>query len=119
MMEENTNKAIAINSFILYVKMIVMVICSLFTTRFALKALGVVDFGLYSVLGGIISFMVIFNTIMVSTSHRFIAVSIGKGNLIETLKQFNVNLIIHVGIAIMTFAIAIPVGNWYIYNTIY
>ena len=95
-----------------------MVICSLFTTRFALRALGIVDFGLYSVLGGIISFMVLFNTIMVSTSHRFIAVSIGKDNRKETSKQFNVNLVIHTGIAVITFVVAIPVGNWYIYNFI-
>ncbi len=86
-MQENTNKAIAINSIILYVKMIVMVVCSVFNTRFALKALGVVDFGLYSVVGGIISFMIIFNTIMVSTSHRFIAVSIGKDNIFNVRKQ--------------------------------
>lgn len=117
-MRENTNKAIAINSVILYIKMAVMVICSVFTTRFSLQALGVVDFGLYSVLGGIISFMVIFNTIMVSTSHRFMAVAIGKGDTLESAKQFNVNLLVHVGITVATLFISLPVGNWYIANYI-
>ena len=113
-MQENTNKAIIFNSIVLYVKLVISTICSLFTTRFALQALGVVDYGLYSVLGGIISFIAIFNTIMVSSSNRFIAVAIGKGDVEETNKQFNVNLIIHIGIALLAFLIAYPVGEWYI-----
>lgn len=113
-MIENTNKAIAINSIILYGKMVINTICALLTTRFALQALGVVDYGLSSVLGGIISFISILNTIMLSTSNRFIAVAIGKGVLEEINKQFNVNLLLHVAIAILALFIAIPLGEWYI-----
>lgn len=113
-MKENTNRAIAYNSFVLYVKLAVIIICGLFTTRFALQALGVTDYGLYSVLGGIISFIAIFNTIMVSSSNRFIAVAIGKGNMDEANKQFNVNLTIHVAIALLATLLAYPLGEWYI-----
>ena len=113
-MQENTNKAIAFNSLVLYAKMGITTVCALLTTRFALKALGFVDFGLYAVLGGIISFISIFNTIMLSTSNRFIAVAIGKGNVNEANKQFNVNLLVHVAIAILALIIAYPVGAWYI-----
>ncbi len=113
---ENTNKAIAVNSIILYGRMIVTVLCSVLTTRFALQALGINDFGLYSLLGGIISFVSIFNTIMLSTSNRFIAVAIGKGDEKEINAQVNVSLVIHVCIAVLTFLIAFPVGDWYISN---
>lgn len=113
---ENTNKAIAVNSVILYVRMIVNVLCSVLTTRFALQALGINDFGLYSLLGGIISFVSIFNTIMLSTSNRFIAVAIGKGDSEEINTQFNVSLVIHACIAILTIIIAFPVGDWYVNN---
>ena len=113
---ENTNKAIAVNSVILYGRMIVNVLCSILTTRFALQALGVNDFGLFSLLGGIISFVSIFNTIMLSTSNRFIAVAIGKGDQEEINKQFNVSLIIHASIAVLTLTIAFPIGDWYINN---
>ena len=89
-------------------------VCALLTTRFALQALGVVDFGLYAVLGGIISLISIFNTIMLSTSNRFIAVAIGKGDVEEANKQFNVNLTVHVAIALLALLIAFPLGNWYI-----
>lgn len=113
-MKENTNKAIALNSIILYGRMIATVLCSILTTRYALQALGINDFGLYSLLGGIMSFVSIFNTIMLSTSNRFIAVAIGKGDMGEVNTQFNVSLVIHASIAVLTFLIAYPVGDWYI-----
>ena len=62
--------------------------------------------------------MAICNSIMISVSHRFIAVAVGKGNTHETNKVFNVNLVIHVLIAIATLILAIPIGHWYIANHI-
>lgn len=117
-MQENTNRAILINSIILYVKLIITAITGLLTTRFALKALGVDDFGLFSVVGGVISFIAIVNTIMMSTSNRFIATAIGKDDDRLINDTFNVNVIIHVVIAIITLVIAYPLGDWYILNHI-
>ena len=115
-MQENTNRIIAFNTLVLYIELAFNAIRTLLATRFALKALGVDDFGLYSVLGSIISFMSIFNTVMLSTSNRFIAVAIGKGDIQEINEQFNINLLIHIVIAILTLVIALPVGDWYIHR---
>lgn len=115
-MQENTNKAIAYNTAILYFRLLAISVCSLFTTRFALKALGVNDFGLFSVLGSIISFIAIVNTIMLSTSNRFIAVAIGKGDSEDINKVFSVNVIIHTCVAVVTLLIAFPIGEWYIHK---
>lgn len=115
-MVENTNKAIAINSIINYAKMGINTILALFTTRFALQALGVVDYGLFAVLGSIISFIGIFNTSMLSTCNRFIAVAIGKGDESEINKQFNVNLVIFISLALIMFLVAYPIGEWYLHN---
>lgn len=117
-MQENTNKAIAVNSIILYARMGINTILALFTTRFALQALGVADYGLFSVLGGIISFMGIFNTIMLSTCNRFLAVAIGKGDLHNINKTFNVNLIIFIGCALLLLFLAVTIGDWYVRNKI-
>ncbi len=114
LMKENTNKAIAINTLYLYVRLVFNAVSMLFCTRFALKALGVDDFGLYSVLGSIVSFMSIMNTIMLSTSNRFIAVAIGKGDNKLVNSQLNVNIAIHVAITVLTIAVALPIGSWYI-----
>lgn len=93
-------------------------ILALFTTRFALQALGVTDFGLFSVLGSIISFMGVFNTIMLSTCNRFLAVAIGQNNNDEINKTFNINLVIFIGCAIILFIVGFLVGDWYIRNYI-
>lgn len=115
-MKENTNKAIAINTVYLYVRLVFNAVSMLFCTRFALEAMGVDDFGLYSVLGSIVSFMGIMNTIMLSTSNRFIAVAIGKGNDKLVNSQLNVSIAIHVAIAFLTIIIALTFGSWYIYR---
>ena len=112
------NKKIAKNSLILYVRLFIVSVCSLFTTRYALQALGVDDFGLFSVVGSIIVFMAIINTMMVSTSTRFITVALGRGDIQDVNKQFNVNLIIHIAIAIITLLFAIPLGELYIHKFI-
>lgn len=117
-MKENTNSAIIINSIILYLRLGITAICGLLTTRFALQALGVDDFGLFSVVGGIISFIAIFNTIMLSTSNRFIATAIGKGIEDSIRDTFNVSLYIHCVIALLTLVVAFPLGEWYIQENI-
>ena len=117
-MIENTNKAILLNSLILYVRLVIIAISGLLTTRYALLALGVDDFGIFSVVGSIVSFIAIINTIMLSTSNRFIAVAIGKKNEKLINETFNVNLVIHVLIAVFTLFVAIPIGEWYIGNYI-
>lgn len=115
-MQENTNKTIVINSIILYARLIIITCCSLLTVRFALKALGIVDYGLFSMLASIISFIGVINTIMAGTARRFIAVAIGKNDLNEANQQFNVNFIILVAIAFFFLIFSIPIGQCYIYN---
>lgn len=115
-MKENSNKALITNSTILYLNLAITSICGFMTTRFALQALGVVDYGLFSVIGGIIAIISIINTIMVSTSNRFIAISIGKNDTQETNNIFNICLKIHFKIALITALIAYPLGIWYIYE---
>lgn len=118
LMKENTNKSLAINAIILYVQLIIVSVFGFISTRWALIALGMDDFGLFSVLASLMSFIGIVNTIMISTSHRFIAVAIGKNDLNEANAIFNVNLIIHIGVAVFTFLVAYPIGDWYIDNYI-
>lgn len=112
--KENTNRSLATNTTYLYIKLAVTSICSFFTTRFALQALGVVDYGLFSVLGSIVSFIAILNTIMVSTTNRYIAVSLGRGNINDANKYFNVCWSIHLAVALLTALVAFPIGHWYI-----
>ena len=115
-MQENTNLSIAVNTIILYVRLAIVSVCGLLYTRFSMQALGVDDYGLFSVVACIITFVSVVNTIMVVTSNRFLAVAIGRGNMVEANRQFCVNLIIHVLIAVITIVLALPLGHCYIAN---
>ena len=84
-MQENTNKAIAYNTIILYIRLGITLVFGLLTTRYALRALGVIDFGLTSVVGSIIVFINIVNTTMLG----FLAAKTGVVSLDSLLKTIN------------------------------
>lgn len=115
-MKENTNKVIAVNTLILYIRLALVSLCGLLYTRFSLQALGANDYGLFAVVGCIITFACIINTVMIVTSNRFMAMAIGKRDSEAVCRTFNVNIIIHFAIAILTLLIALPIGHWYITN---
>lgn len=117
-MRANTNKTILTNTILLYVRLVFVSICGLFITRFSLIALGEEDYGLFTVVGGIISFISIMNTIMISSSNRFLAIAIGKGNNNEINNQFNVCLIVHILLAVIFLLLSFPLGHFYISNYI-
>lgn len=108
------NKKIVKNSLILYIRLIVLSGIGLVTSRFILQALGVSDFGLYNVVGGIVFMMAFLNNVMVSTTYRFIAFELGKEDHDAVNRIFNISLVIHVFICLLVFFIAETVGVYYI-----
>lgn len=110
---ESNNKRIAKNSLILYADLIISSFLWLFASRYLLEALGVRDFGLYNVVGGIVVLLNIVNTAMISTSYRYIAYEMGKedGN---PNKVFNTCRVIHAGISLFIILIGWPIGDYYV-----
>jgi O-antigen/teichoic acid export membrane protein len=108
------NKIIVKNSFVLYIRLFLTSIISLFSIRYILIALGASDFGLYTVVGGIVFLMAFLNNVMVSTTHRFIAYELGTENKENVNKVFNISLIIHVFLAVLTVFLAETGGVYYI-----
>ena len=85
----NDNKRMILNTGILYVKLILTTIIGLVSSRIILNALGVSDYGLYSVVGGIVTFLNVIGTTMVSVSYRYLAVELGKGEQGNANKVYN------------------------------
>ena len=92
---EKNNKKIAINTIIIYVRMIITTIVGIFTTRIVLKALGVSDYGLYNVVGGIIVMLNIVSVAMSTTTTRYINREQGEENG-NVNKIFNICLQLHI-----------------------
>ncbi|MCD4679056.1 MAG: hypothetical protein K8S00_01590, partial [Bacteroidales bacterium] len=112
----NDNTRIIKNSFILYVQLIITSIVSLISTRLVLQALGVSDFGLYSIVGGIVVMMGFLNTVMITTTYRYITFEMGKGNSTGVNQVFNICLVIHISLALLLILFAETVGRFYILN---
>lgn len=112
---DKNNKKIVLNTGVMYVRLIVTTIIGLLTSRYVLLALGASDFGLYAVVGGLISMLNVLSTAMYTTTRRFINVEMGKsdGNL---NRIFNISRLLHIGFALFIFVIAETVGLFYIYN---
>ena len=110
------NNRIFKNSAILYSRLIVTSVISLLSSRFVLEALGESDFGLYSVVGGIVVFMAFLNSVMMTTTNRFIAFELGKGSIGDVNKIFNISLIIHICIAFTVLILTETLGVYYVFN---
>src|SRR5574344_989271 len=112
----NDNKRIALNTSVLYVKLVISILIGLYTSRLVLLALGASDYGLYSVVGGIVTLLNIVGITMTSTSYRYISVEIGKGELGNPNKIYNTILVIHICLALFLIIIGLLLGLFYIDN---
>ncbi len=110
------NKRIAKNTLLLYVRMLLMMVITLYTSRVILNALGVEDYGIYNVVGGVVSMFSILSGSLSAAISRFITFELGKGDKERLNKVFctaiNVQLIL---ILIITFFLE-TVGLWFLNN---
>lgn len=112
----NDNKKIAINTIILTIKLVISLVCSFVVSRMVLQALGADNYGLYNVVGGIVSMLALISTSMVTTSYRYIAVEIGKGDKGDPQKVYSTLLFIHVVLGALLIIVGEPLGAYYINN---
>jgi O-antigen/teichoic acid export membrane protein len=108
------NKRIAKNTLLLFFRMFLTLGVSLYTSRVVLKSLGVVDYGIYSVVGGVVIMFSFLNTSMASATQRFLTFELGKNDFEQLKKVFSMSLNIHVIIAITILILAETIGLWFL-----
>lgn len=117
-MEQNknisNNKRIAKNTLFLYIRLIFVMMLSLYTVRVVLNTLGVVDYGLYNVVAGFVSMFGFLNTSMVNTIQRFYNYEKGIGNILGLQSVYNAAVRIQFSIALITLVVLEIIGVWYI-----
>lgn len=112
-----SNKTIIVkNTIMLYLRMIVNMIISLYTARVVLQTLGVVDYGIYGVIGGVLSMFSFFNSSMSGATSRFLTFELGRGNQEKLKNTFSTAFIIHCAIALLIALLCETVGIWFIEN---
>jgi len=87
---------------------------SLYTSRVVLNTLGIQDYGIYVVVGGVVSLFSFFNGAMASATQRFLSFEIGKGDQIKLKQTFNATLNIHIVIGVLIWLMAETVGLWFV-----
>ena len=108
------NKRILKNTVYLYARMFLSLAISLITSRLVLQALGVVDYGVYHVVGGIVALFTILNGTLAVGSSRFITFALGRGDAVKLKKVFNASFAIHCCMAVVIFILLETIGLWYI-----
>lgn len=117
-MSDNTsaNRRLAKNSVVMSVRMVIVLVVSLYTTRVVLNVLGVDDYGLYNVVAGFVLMFTFLNSAMSSATQRFYNVELGKNGIegarLVYCSAFRIHLIIGVAVTLA----AELFGTWYIPN---
>ena len=115
-MTGSSNKTIAKNTIMLYLRMMVNMAISLYTSRVVLQTLGIVDFGVYGVVGGVVSMFMFFNNSLAGATSRFLTYELGYGDLNKLKETFSSALILHIGIALLIFLLSETIGVWFLEN---
>lgn len=110
------NKRIAKNTLLLYVRTLFIMLVTLYTSRVVLNTLGVSDYGIYNVVGGVVAMFGFINASMSSATQRYITFALGKGDIADLRKIFSTALQIHVLIAALIVVLGETVGLWFMYT---
>ena len=107
-------KHIAKNTVILYLRMMVTMLVTLYTSRIILESLGIEDYGIYNVVGGVVTLFSFINGAMTSATQRYITFAIGKGDAIGLPKVFCISLLSHISIIAIVLFFSETIGLWFL-----
>lgn len=110
------NQRIAKNTLMLYIRMILIMGVTLYTSRVILDVLGVENYGIFSVVGGIITMFAFINGGMISATQRYITFEIGMGDTTRLKTVFSTSFQIHVIIALLIAILGETAGLWFLHH---
>lgn len=113
---QGSSRRIVKNTVFLYMRMIILLVISLYTSRLVLKELGITDYGIYNVIGGLITIFSFINNSMAQASQRFITYEVGKGRVENLRNIFSTCVFIHFILAGIILILGETVGLWYVCN---
>ena len=112
----DSSKNIIKNTGMLYIQMLLTLIISLYTSRIILRELGIVDYGIYNVVGGLITIFSFINGSMAQATQRFITYELGRGQTSSIRIVFSTSVFVHLFIALLVILLGETVGLWYLHE---
>lgn len=110
------NNLIAKNTVLLYGRMLLMLLISLYTSRIILRTLGVIDYGIFNVVGGVIAMFAFLNSALGESTRRYLTFYLGKGTNRELQEVFSAAIVIHFSVALLVVLLAETIGLWFVLN---
>lgn len=110
----SNNKRIAKNTIMLYIRMLLIMAVTLYTSRVVLNALGIEDFGIYNAVGGVVSLFAIISNSLSAAISRFITFELGTGNNTRLRIIFSTSLLIQISIALIIILLVETIGLWFL-----
>lgn len=110
----DNNKRIAKNTLLLYFRMLFMMLVSLYTSRVILNALGVEDFGIYNVIGGVVAMFTVLSGSLSAAISRFITYELGKSDQSKLNKIFSASVTIQLFLSLIIFILIESIGVWFL-----
>lgn len=111
-----SNHRIAKNTMLLYIRMLFLMAVSLYTSRVILDKLGVVDFGLYNAVGGVVGMLSFLNGTLTNGTVRFLTYELGVGNFDVLKRTFSTAFFVHTILAFFIVIVMETGGLWFLYN---
>lgn len=112
--QSSNNKRIAKNTLLLYFRMFFIMAVTLYTSRVVLSALGVEDYGIYNVVGGIVAMMGVLNGAMSVSTQRYLTFELGRGDMVRLKQTFSLCLTIFFLLSFIVVALAETIGLWFL-----
>lgn len=112
----SSNKRIAKNTIMLYFRMLITMAVGLYTSRVVLNTLGVEDYGIYNVVGGVVGMFSLISASISGSIGRFITFELGTGNIEKLKKVFSTSVTIQIILAVVVIIVAEIVGIWFLNN---
>ena len=108
------NKRIAKNTAMLYIRMLLIMAVTLYTSRVVLEVLGVEDFGIYNIVGGVVVLFSFINNAMATATQRFLNFELGRNDIKEVGRIFSMSMTAHISIALLVLLLAETIGLWFL-----
>ena len=105
-----SNRLIAKNTLMLYIRMMFSMVVSLYTTRVILETLGAADYGISNVVGGVVGVMGMVTGLLSQGTTRFITIALGKNSVRELQDTFSASVTIHIILAAFILILGEAIG---------
>lgn len=107
---------IAKNTLYLYIRMFLVMLVTLYTSRVVLDVLGVEDYGVYNVVGGIVAFLGFFTSSLSNVTQRYLNIGLGNNNLREASRYFSQSLLLYLMLSALLVVVGETLGVWFVRN---